>query len=518
LAAVVAVLAVPAAPAAARSASRCATLPVTPARTTTDPVTFQDAATMTVRPAAPVRDLRVALRHGSRTFAAGAVAGVVRKAAVVRLRFRRGLQGGGYRLTITGRRVGCAGRGKAGRDWRFAPVSLPVIAGRPSAYVEDYHSSLRVVLRSVGGRSVRDLSAALLDHGGSVITQGTRAKAFARSAVLDLPLSAPLQPGSYRLRIIGRSGGAAGTLERVQPIALRSSAGSTALPETGATSDGSSGLVSQHVTIDWGDGAHDGRDTAGFEIPGLGYGEVVCRPDAEWLRVFSGVSGREIAMMNWVRKDWVSYGERALREAVLTPTSGTEMNEGFNKFGPPEKQSTGSFDGIISDRGAFGSPGGAGVAPTTISLVWSWDFTQTGRERCAVSATFVTAAPRDKPPLARSLSIAWRGDANAAGHDGATAIVPGLGRVDATCAAGPDGVRWVTITGPGGAAVTTRQGSDETTTQITTGPVAVPLPNNGMLRFAFPGGGSLVMSSRWKVNDPEPASNFCFVAAQAVQP
>ncbi len=98
-----------------------------------------------------------------------------------------------------------------------------------------------------------------------------------------------------------------------------------------------------------------------------------------------------------------------------------------------------------------------GTAPTTIALAWSWDFRQQGDERCAVSATFTTETAKTQPPIARSLSINWAGDANAVGHDGATAIVPGLGRVDATCAAGANGVRWVTVTGPSSATVTTRQ-------------------------------------------------------------
>ncbi len=39
-----------------------------------------------------------------------------------------------------------------------------------------------------------------------------------------------------------------------------------------------------------------------------------------------------------------------------------------------------------------------------------------------------------------------------------------------------------------------------------------------MIRFAFPDGGSLLLTSRWKANDPHPERNFCYIAAQAIEP
>ncbi len=34
----------------------------------------------------------------------------------------------------------------------------------------------------------------------------------------------------------------------------------------------------------------------------MGYGEVVCRPDGEWLRFYGSTGNRTIAMMNWSRR------------------------------------------------------------------------------------------------------------------------------------------------------------------------------------------------------------------------
>jgi hypothetical protein len=214
----------------------------------------------------------------------------------------------------------------------------------------------------------------------------------------------------------------------------------------------------------------------------------------------------------------VQFHEYALREAVLTPDSGTQMNEGFNKFQPPEKVSTGNFEGIITDRGDFSSVGGPGVPPTTLMLAWSWDFSDPNNSRCAVSASLATETNGSQHPLARSFSVNWHGDENAPGHSGATAMVDGIGRIDVTCDRYDSGIHYVTITGPDGATIIDRQGSVETTTTVTTGPVYSPLPNNGMLKFDFGGGRTLLLTSRYKINDPDGTQNFCHIAGQAISP
>ncbi|MCW2966732.1 MAG: hypothetical protein JWM71_504, partial [Solirubrobacteraceae bacterium] len=423
---------------------------------------------------------------------------------------------------VTGRAAGCATRGRFARDWLFARAALPVIAGRPSAYVEDYGSSMQIVLRTVGGEALKDITAQLVSSSGTVVSSAAHPASFSRILELSLPLSTALTPGDYRLRLSGRAAGQSGVLRRVQPVSLRSSDGASQLDQPAeAPSDGpSSGIDVQHVSVDWSGGQWSGREVGGFVVPGMGYGEVVCRPNAQWIRFFSSETGRQIAMMNWTYRNWVDNSEYALREAVLTPNTGTEFNEGFNKFGPsPEKLSTGSFEGIISDRGPFDSAGGAGDAsPTTLSLAWSWDFSDPSSARCAVSASFATETDGTSRPLARGVSVNWKGDDNAPAHNDQTRIVDGLGRIDVTCDSLDSGVRFVTITGPDTATITDREGSDETVTTESSGPITHPLPNNGMLKFDFGSGRTLLLSSRWKTNDPDPTQNFCNIAGQAIVP
>jgi len=223
-------------------------------------------------------------------------------------------------------------------------------------------------------------------------------------------------------------------------------------------------------------------------------------------------------MMNWTYKDWSEHQEKAIREAVHTVFTGMDFREGLNKFSPAEKHATGQFDGIISDRGPFGAPGGTFAAPTTLRITWQWDFAQQGAERCHVDATLVTQGPGDGVPLARSAQVVWRGDVNAAGRDEAAIDVPGVGPLRVTCRPGPKAVRALTIDTPQGADVTTREGSDDAMRPQPIGPVSAALPNNGMLAVKLAGGATVLASSRWKVNDPDPAQNFCFVAAQVVVP
>ena len=107
-----ALAAVPATPAVAaakkRAASKCATLPVTAARTTSDPVLFQDAAVMTVKAnGATVSDMSLTLKKGKTTVATGTAKGATpaAKQAMVKLKFKKALSGGTYRIVVTGKRT-----------------------------------------------------------------------------------------------------------------------------------------------------------------------------------------------------------------------------------------------------------------------------------------------------------------------------------------------------------------------------------------------------------------------------
>ncbi len=140
------------------------------------------------------------------------------------LRFAHGLSGGSYRVVVTGKRSGCSVRGSSSTTWRFAKTALPVVAARTSAYAESYATSMPVVLRSVGGRSVRGVTASLVSAKGKTIASATKAGTFRSSTVLNIPLKAPLSAGDYRLRVTGKVDGEATTLSRTQPLVLGSSA------------------------------------------------------------------------------------------------------------------------------------------------------------------------------------------------------------------------------------------------------------------------------------------------------
>ena len=66
--------------------------------------------------------------------------------------------------------------------------------------------------------------------------------------------------------------------------------------------------------------------------------------------------------------------------------------------------------------------------------------------------------------------------------------------------------------------LTTYQGSDRSDRPLGDVPYVLPLPNNGLVEAATPSGSPLrlIVSSRWKVNDPDPALNSCRVSGLAV--
>lgn len=311
---------------------------------------------------------------------------------------------------------------------------------------------------------------------------------------------------------------------RKQPLLLCTAALTAALcvPASAATKkQPDTGLSAQTAVVDWSKGEHDGKDTAGFVLPGIGRGKITCSPTAQYVRIYPTRQNRETSMMEWTYKDWGKGKESAIREDLKTKFSGPTFREGLNKFSPAEKEATGQYDGIVSDRGPLGGAGGTtGLAkPTGFKLTWEWDFSDEGKSRCYVKGVFNTErASSEKTPLARSAQVLWRGDANAPGRDTAAVKVPGLGAMTLTCQPGFDGERSIVIDTEEGATITTREGSDSETVPQQIGPVLTDLPNNGMVFVAFDDGRQVVLSSRWKVNDPDGAQNSCAVAAQATTP
>jgi hypothetical protein len=139
--------------------------------------------------------------------------------------------------------------------------------------------------------------------------------------------------------------------------------------------------------------------------------------------------------------------------------------------------------------------------------------------------------------VVRSLTINWRYGASGVDPT-ATTTLPGLGTARLTCT---PSAQTLTIT-PATAgsrtvfAADTAQGAGtlgatsfvRATSQSPGAPITVAVPNNGMIfgtlsiepvsgtGGAGPDPATMTLSSTWKLNDPNPVNNFCFVAAQFV--
>jgi hypothetical protein len=238
------------------------------------------------------------------------------------------------------------------------------------------------------------------------------------------------------------------------------------------------------------------------------------------VRFYPNDVGREQSMMLWAYKDWQENTEKSIRESVHTQFVGPSFQEGMNKFSPPEKHMTGEYEGLITDRGVLDEPFASLLAPPTyIRVAWTWDFSDPNDSRCHVDATLVTENGKldGGRPLARSAQVVWRGDPNAAGHDSSSVAVPGVGTVSVTCQASPEGTRTLRIDPAElGGSVQVREGGEDKLTNYSAGPLVVQLPNNGQLKIGLYDGASVMVSSRWKVNDPKPGENSCRVGAQVI--
>jgi hypothetical protein len=134
-----------------------------------------------------------------------------------------------------------------------------------------------------------------------------------------------------------------------------------------------------------------------------------------------------------------------------------------------------------------------------------------------------------------SLTINWR-DGVSAADPAATTTLPGLGSATLTCT---PSAQSLTITPASAGPVTvldtdTAQGAGTqgATSFVSTtsqgAPITVAVPNNGMIFATIslqpssgaggpgPAPASMTLSSEWKLNDPNPVNNFCFIAAQFV--
>jgi hypothetical protein len=506
-----------AAPAFAAKKKQCKRLPLSVKLSTHDPTDLLEKAQawVYVRPNARVHGAKVKVRRGKRVFAKGRITGRLAsgRTSVVRLKVVRAVKRGKYRVAVTSRKGGCRKARTRSSQWKFRTPSLPARAMPFSTKIGDNYNSVRFAVRPVRRSKIGRLRVTLVNRNGATVGQQVIPDLGGKQIIAEVPIGGRLAPGEYRLKLYGQETESGVWRASAQKFKfVRGGGAARPVPTTG--------VQVQKVVVDWSGGDWKGRQTGGFIAPGIGYGEIVCSPDQQWIRFYPSNGGREAAMMNWTYKNWGTYSEKSLREAKYANGTGPDFREGFNKFGPPEKYSTGEFEGIISDRGPIEGPGGGTLAPpTTLKLNWEWDFNYPKSSRCHVDATFRTQTDLDDPPVARSVQIVWRRERNATPQNTvSTARFPGLGDVTAVCEAGPTGVRRLTIDNPTGGRIITREGSDDFSVTQNRGPLQAKLPNNGMLFLQLNTGERILVSSRWKVNDPDPDRNWCVIAAQIYSP
>ncbi|MBN9621852.1 MAG: hypothetical protein J0H06_02695, partial [Actinobacteria bacterium] len=265
-----------------------------------------------------------------------------------------------------------------------ATPGLPLAASPVSTFIGDNFGAVKLVVRPIKRARLGAVQIALKNPKGKVLSRKRIASPSGEPELTSLKLSTKLKTGTYLVWMTGRKKSGGKLLSAKRKITFVPGGGEKPAVEE-------SGVLIQPVTVDWYDGKWGGRDVGGFVAPGVGYGEVVCNPETQWVRFFGSNGGREVAMMNWTYKNWGTWQEKSLQEAVYTTGTGFDFNQGLNKFSPAEKTSTGTFEGVVSDRGPIGNPGGAALAPvTTLILNWEWDFTKPSESRCHVEATFRT--------------------------------------------------------------------------------------------------------------------------------
>lgn len=501
----------------ASAGKQCKRLPLSVKLSSHDPTALLEKAQawVYVKGKGRVNSARVKVVRGGKVYLKGRMTGRLAsgRTSIVRLKKVRKVKTGRYRVKVTARKGGCRKARTNGSAWKFKKPSLPLKALPYSTKVRDNAGNVRFTLLPIRRTPIGQVRVTLINADGATVAEQNIPDLDGKEITADLPINGILAPGKYRVRLYGVDRRDGQFRSAVQKVRFSSGGG-------GAKPVSTTGEQIQKVTVDWSGGRSGGQSAGGFIAPGIGYGEIVCSQSQQWIRFYPSNGEREAAMMNWTYKNWGTYSEKALREAKYARGTGPDFREGLNKFGPPEKFSTGSFQGIISDRGPIEGPGGTSLAPpTTLDMDWEWDFSQPKRARCHVSATFRTETDLKIKPVARSVQIVWRRDQNATKENTASSVdFPGLGTVQAVCEAGSTGARRLTIDSPAGGRIITREGSEDFAVTQASGPVTSKLPNNGMLYLELDSGERILVSSRYKVNDPDPDENWCVISAQIYTP
>jgi hypothetical protein len=497
-----------AAPAAGAATSATCRAAVKASFPSSDPTAIADDPHVTVRATGKrrVSSASVVVRRGKKRVAVGSRrAALTRGGNPVDLRIDQRLRAGTYAVTVAAKVSGCRGTVERTTRLRLRKPSLPVRAAVRGSARDGGSTVVRVVLRPVAGATARGVRVRLKDGRNRTIASTTVSGTLRAPVDVALTTSSAVPDGEYRIAIAGRASGAGRSV--VQRVALRSSAevANTVTPSR------------QRAVVDWSSGAYAGREIVGFVLPGVGHGELVCSPSTQWIRVYPTDRRREVSMMNWTYRDWGGGTAKEIREGLHTRYTGPDFSERFANFLPAEKTSTGEFIGLIADRGPFDGVGtGPFAPPISLNVRWTWDFSQAGREKCYAEINLVAQTDDGQGAAVGSAQVVWRGDAAAPGRAVSVADVPGVGRLTVTCQAGVDGQRTAVLETGAGGTVITRESTWDGAVPQAVGPIVVRLPNNGQVQVDVAGGAKLLISSRWKANDPDPAQNSCAVAAQAV--
>lgn len=501
-------VAAPAAGAAATSATCRAA--VKAAFPSSDPTALADDPRITLRPTSKrrVSSASVVVRRGTTRVADGSRSTALTSGGnPVDLRLRRSLRAGTYGVTVSATVSGCGAKVKRTVRLRLRTPSLPVRAAVRGSARDGDATVVRVVLRPVAGATSRGVQVRLKDSRNRTIASTTVAGTLRAPVDVALTTTSAVPDGAYRIEIAGRASGASRSVS--QRVVLRSSAevANTVTPSR------------QRAVVDWSGGAYGGREIVGFVLPGIGHGEMVCSPQTQWIRVYPTDRRREVSMMNWTYRDWGGGTGKEIREGLHTRYTGPDFSERFANFLPSEKTSTGEFIGLIADRGPFDSVGSGPYAPPiSLKVTWSWDFSQAGKERCYAAIDLAAQTDDGQGPAVGSAQVVWRGDDAAAGRDTSVAEIPGVGRLTVVCQAGVDGQRTATLETASGGTVITRESTWDGSVPQAVGPIVVRLPNNGQVQVDVNDGARVLISSRWKANDPDPTQNSCAVAAQGLAP
>ncbi len=340
-------------------------------------------------------------------------------------------------------------------------------------------------------------------------------------------------------------------------VALCASSGAAAAAAAATT-----GSLYQKLVVSWSNNKSRGHDRADFQIPGIGYGDVVCSPDTTWIQMVPSDRDAENDMWSVVTQTKNGVQQTAVKDARVyefsTPTSttphgtGASAYEGFNQHTPVEAANSGSMIGLISKRAALNTYGGVGVAPTSIDLQWAWSGFGTKDATCRVTASFVTeisgpsrrileGAARQKPSVlgaVSSFNLNWHGESEetvAAGRPNSLTI-PNIGVLHGVCEDGTDAEAYLALTPYGTAtpyaSVTTYQGEgiyNSTVDDYYTDPVSgavgpIALPVNGFVTATvLPGWYApatqeteLLISSYRITNNPNGAADYCEISVEAL--